>query len=612
MDNPPKKDSEPLEFLFGPLSTESGRVKRSRSMNVGLQPIDSLTPLDPQPGADVTITIQAGLGISLSNATLLVTLDGTLPDRSSRSTLKIEFAKTHSTWDDLIWSTVETWSATIPGQAEGTTVKYEIVAQTLTGEEISCPHINSVDESLCPSRELDLQFLHRLQRFSPPKIFEYHVDTLGIPSWVKDAVIYQIFVDRFSADPGKELVDQSDLTLRAGGTLKGISERLDYLRDLGINCLWLTPTFPAHSYHGYDPLDFSSIAPDLGTLEDFKELVRKAHLRRIKVLLDFVANHVSSFHPAFQAAQKSVTDSHQKWFFFKKYPNQYESFFDIPGQPILNTDNPEVRDYLIRAAEFWLSQGCDGFRLDHAQGASHAFWSEFRTRTREVNPKSVMLGEITEPSDAIKSYSGRMDGALDFTLAELLRKFFAFRSIRSGEFIENLEKHLDYFQDFLVLPSFLDNHDMNRFSWIVQGDTRRLKLAALCQFSLPQPPIIYYGTEVGLSQRQAVGALEESRLPMKWDSTQDKDLLEFFRHLIRIRQSNSTAWRVKREYYFSEDHPFNLVYRVGSLLIALNNSPYATQVVHQVKKVLISSVPGVETTRSGIFLPAWCGAICDC
>ena len=138
-----------------------------------------------------------------------------------------------------------------------------------------------------------------------------------------------------------------------------------------------------------------------------------------------------------------------------------------------------------------MDAGCDGFRLDYAANVSHAFWSLFREDTRRHHPEAVTLGEITQPPDVMRSYIGRMDGCLDFRLLELLRAFFAHRTLTASAFDHALAQHLAYFGAELVLPSFLDNHDMNRFLWLVEGDKRRLKLAAFCQFTIPQPPLRY-------------------------------------------------------------------------------------------------------------------------
>jgi glycosidase len=131
-----------------------------------------------------------------------------------------------------------------------------------------------------------------------------------------------------------------------------------------------------------------------------------------------------------------------------------------------------------------------------------------------------------------------MDGCLDFGLLEALRAFFALGTLSVSEFDKYLQQHFAYFDSSLVLPSFLDNHDMNRFLWRVDGDKRRLRLAALCQFTLPGPPIIYYGTEVGLSQLEPVGRLEEARLPMSWGNEQDASLLAFYQDLIAFHNGS--------------------------------------------------------------------------
>ena len=608
---PPPGDA-PLEFTFGPLSTVEGRAQRSRSQGVGLQHHNRIEPPDPLPGQPVTITIQAGAGVAIRSATLLYTLDGSHPRRSSPATIETPFLRTALNWDTLSWSYLETWKAEIPGQGEGTLVQYQVVAETIDGREIPCPFIN--DDNLQAGgrlESLDLRYLHRLQRDPEPPIYAYRVDSLEIPDWLREAVIYQVFVDRFAADPGAPLRNDEDLTRFAGGTIRGIIHRLGYLHDLGINCLWLTPIFPSPSYHGYDPLDLASVEPRLGSLDDFKELIRAAHSEGMRVLIDFVANHVSNLHPAFQAAQRQAPSPHRGWFFFKDHPDQYESFYDVPGQPILNTDLPAVRQYLIEAAEYWLRSDCDGFRLDHAHGASHAFWSEFRARTRAVNEDAVMIGEITEEPSTLQTFTGRMDGALDFALLELFRNFFAYRSIPASEFERGLRNHLDYFKGGLILPSFLDNHDMNRFLWVTGGDTRQLTLAALCQFTLPHPPVVYYGTEVGLSQRRAVGALEESRLIMPWEAEQDSELHRFYTDLIHLRRRSSQEWGSMDKPLIIDDENGVIAYRSGPYLTILNNSPHPIRLDLPIQKLLLANLPEVKLTPRGIDLPGFGGAICE-
>ena len=170
----------------------------------------------------------------------------------------------------------------------------------------------------------------------------------------------------------------------------------------------------------------------------------------------------------------------------------------------------------------------------------------------------MTLGEVVETPALQRTYEGRLDGCLDFLLMQALRRFFAFRASTAGELDAFLRRHLAFFGDGLALPSFLDNHDMNRFLWVVGGDTRRLRLAAMCQFALPGPPIVYYGTELGLSQRRDVrdedgsGHPEESRLPMPWDDA-DASLLAFYAELGRLRRAIARLWRRPREVIALDD-----------------------------------------------------------
>jgi glycosidase len=174
-----------------------------------------------------------------------------------------------------------------------------------------------------------------------------------------------------------------------------------------------------------------------------------------------------------------------------------------------------------------------------------------------------------------------MDGCLDFLLLQALRQFFAFGSMTPSAFDGFLRRHLAFLPGDFMLPSFLDNHDMNRFLWVVGGDTRRLKLAALCQFTLPHPPIVYYGTEVGRSQQRDVrytdgsGHPEESRLPMLWGDAQNQELLDFYRRLIGLRRSESNLWRQARRTLSADDQTGLYVYSCSNgaseAIVALNN-----------------------------------------
>ena len=606
------------EFLFGTLSTREGRVKRARTLNLGFHHDAVLHPIDPRPNEPITITARAGIGVAVKTSMLCYTTDGTLPEANtaamSASLICTPMQCTSIDWDTLAWAYVQTWSATIPGMAEGTLVRYIIVATTDSGELIACPYFDlEVPEIRAQPDAYDHSYLARQMRYGTLQVYEFYVDTLSTPAWLRNAIVYQIFAERFAPNPGETFVELSERAGFFGGTLKGIIPKLDYLSALGITCLWLTPIFPSPSHHGYDPTDPFTIEPRLGTDADFRELVVAAHQRGIRLVLDFVVNHLSNAHPAFIAAQRNPTSPYRDWFFFRDYPDAYESFYDVPGQPLVNTNHPEVRQYFIDAACSWLKAGCDGFRLDHAHGASHAFWSAFRTAIRAVKPDSATFGEVTDTPAVIRSFAGRMDGCLDFYLLELVRGFFAFHSLTVSQFDRALQEHFAYFDSLLVLPSFLDNHDMNRFLWIVDGDTRRLRLAALCQFTLPGPPIVYYGTEVGLSQLQAVGRLEEARLPMRWDEQQDATLLAFYQRLIALRRQTSGVWSMPRETVLVDDTRGIYVYRCGAYFVALNNTDEANHITLATgqKATLLVATEKAVTLRldNQLDLPPFAGAV---
>ena len=569
------------EFIFGELSTPAGRLKRVSIARLGLYHESMLTPLDPREYEPIQVTVRVGAEISVKAVTLYYTTDGTVPqiqsapDHPSIVTLPME--RNTIEWVTLHWCYLEQWTAQIPGQAKGTHVQYAIAATTTTEKIIFCPYIDldtlENQENLESFGIKDFKDFPKIFRTdNQPQIYGFYVDDETIPQWLREAVIYEIFVDRFAPDPGREFANPENRSGFYGGTLKGIISKLDYLTDLGVTCLWLTPIFPSSSHHGYDPSAHNSIEPRLGTEEDWQTLVTEVHQRGIKIILDYVANHISSEHFVFAEAQKDKQSKAYEWFRFRNWPDDYDCFFDVPSQPEVDCEHPEVRTYLIKNACQWLQRGCDGFRLDYAHGLTHAFWSVFRTATREIKADSVTFGEITDTPAIVRSFTGRMDGCLDFKLLELLRGFFAYDSLTVSQFDQNLGQHFAYFGSSLALPSFLDNHDMNRFLWIVNGDKRRLKLAALCQFTLPGTPIIYYGTEVGLSQLEEVGRLEESRLPMLWGNEPDLNLFKFYQQLTALRRQNPQIWSQPRQTLVINDENKIYAYACGNYAIAFNKS----------------------------------------
>jgi cyclomaltodextrinase / maltogenic alpha-amylase / neopullulanase len=189
---------------------------------------------------------------------------------------------------------------------------------------------------------------------------------------------------------------------------------------------------------------------------------------------------------------------------------------------------------------YWLREfDIDGYRLDYANGPGPDFWGEFNKACKSVRPDCFCFGEIVETPDHMRHYVGRLDGCLDFHVCEMLRRTFARRTRTEDDLARFVQRHAAYFPRNFIMPTFIDNHDMDRFLFIAGGDRDALRRAVTAQMRLPGPPIIYYGTEVGLEQKvsktPALG-LDVCRLPMRWDA-QDRDLFAFYREIIRERRT---------------------------------------------------------------------------
>ena len=233
-------------------------------------------------------------------------------------------------------------------------------------------------------------------------------------------------VDRFAPAPDRWL-EPAEMETFVGGNLRGVIDHLDYVASLGVTAIWLTPIFKVGSYHGYDTIDYKEIDPRFGTKADLAELVQAAHGRGLRVILDFVANHSSHQFEFFQQALADPASAHRELYDFDPaYQHGYRSFFTDATMPQFNHDHPEARAYLLDAARYWLREfGVDGYRLDYAAGPSHDFWSAFGAACKEVNPDCWTFGEVTLGSEALRTYTGRLDGCLDFGFVRQVRMLCA-------------------------------------------------------------------------------------------------------------------------------------------------------------------------------------------
>lgn len=369
--------------------------------------------------------------------------------------------------------------------------------------------------------------------------------------------VYQIFVDRFSTDNAQKDARLALKTSKTwmGGNLNGVISKLGYIKNMGFDAVWLTPIFSASDYHGYSTMDFYSIDRHFGSNEIFKKLVDKAHSIGLKVILDFVANHVSYRHPFFVSALNNQRSPYRKWFVFDR-KNNYMSFLGFKGLPKLNTKNDDVINYLTEVALFWINNfGIDGYRLDHAIGPSLEFWRHFTESCKKADKNFVFLPEIwlsgIDPNyvdtlwflegetkknaflEIFRSNAGKTwDEINDAKAEELAMKTFDKLFKTPLDFSSNLairKLKLDLLEKRRKKGFvFADNHDMQRISWILHGETD----SVIKELGKAENSVIYYGTEVWLSQKQDFSKLTnfkdtECRRFMVWKRDNDSKINKF-------------------------------------------------------------------------------------
>lgn len=371
--------------------------------------------------------------------------------------------------------------------------------------------------------------------------FNHRADRFAAPAWTRDAVVYNIFPDSFAA--GKRLAPNGAPPCR-GGTVRGVTENLDYIASLGFNCIYLNPIFAARSYHRYDTLDYYRIDPHMGAEDDLRDLVRRAHALGIRVILDGVFNHVSSDHPFFRdVLEKGRASRYYSCFYALPETPRLPAAGELPGytcfsyvadMPKTNTADPFLRQYFCDVGANWVRKfDVDGWRLDVANELDDGFLRAFRASVKAAKSDALIVGEVWE--NAAHYLGGDMlDSAMNYDFRRYCRRFFAEQTVDAETFDTNVSTLLLRYNENALFAqlNLLDSHDVSRFLSLCGGKTERMELAVLLQMTFPGMPCVFYGDEKGLCGESE----PEYRRPMAWDAS--SPLEEVYRRMIALRKTH--------------------------------------------------------------------------
>jgi neopullulanase len=425
------------------------------------------------------------------------------------------------------------------------------------------------------------------------------------PDWVRDAVFYQIFPDRFARSvtvPKPRHLDEWGAAPTyhgyQGGDLIGVVEHLDYLVDLGVNAVYFTPIFQSASNHRYHTHDYEKVDPMLGGNPALRRMVDEAHARGIRVVLDGVFNHASRGFFQFHDILENGPDSaYLDWFTVKEFPlyaydaekaPNYQAWWGLPALPKFNTETPEVCEFLWGIGRKWIEFGVDGWRLDVPNEIDDDdFWREFRRRVRAVNPEAYIVGEVWV--DAPRWLQGDMwDAVMNYQFTRACIAFFAGASVDLDEvsrtslhpvgppgaeaFRRAIERLIGVYHPDVtaVMLNLLDSHDTARFVTLAGGDRSALRLATLFQLTYTGAPSVYYGDEVGM----AGGHDPANRGAFPWHKaeTWDTDLLHEFQRLIALRRARPALRRGSFRFLHAHDEAIAYVRQLGgeTIIVAIN------------------------------------------
>lgn len=380
------------------------------------------------------------------------------------------------------------------------------------------------------------------QRLREEEIFE-------LPRWAKNKVIYQIFPSRFATDRkvAAETWYKAPITAEDDlqGNLRGIINHLDYLKDLGIDIIYMTPIFQSRSSHKYDTDDYYTIDPSFGSKADLKELVDKAHAMGMYVILDGVFNHTSIDFFAFRDIRTNKEKSpYLDWYYVQELPVRpvcgempnYLTFGYYYAMPKLRISNPQVQQYIIDVARYWIREcDIDGWRLDVGDEISHSFWKKFRQAIKAEKPDALIIGEVWHYAPDFLE-GDEWDTVMNYPFFNNIHGLLVSDTLTPTQYLEN-QNRLHAHLNTAVIPylwNLIGSHDTIRFKTACGNDLAKQKMAAALQLLSPGMPMIYYGDEIGMEG----GNDPDCRRGMLWDEIHwDHELHDFYKKLIHLRHT---------------------------------------------------------------------------
>ncbi|WP_297522661.1 glycoside hydrolase family 13 protein [uncultured Clostridium sp.] len=415
-----------------------------------------------------------------------------------------------------------------------------------------------------------------------PKEYQITVyKDFSIPSWYKEGMIYQIFVDRFYngnedgtvTNPKKDsfiystwedeplyIRDSQGRIIRwdfYGGNLKGVLKKLEYIKSLGVNIIYFNPIFKAKSCHKYDTADYQEVDEMFGTNEEFTDLCEKASELGMKVILDGVFSHTGDDSKYFNrygtyesvGAYQSENSPYFDWYRFYDYPNSYECWWGIDNQPNIDEMNNSYLDYIIKSDESviakWLRLGASGWRLDVADELPDEFIKMIKERMKVENKESILVGEVWEDASNKVSYGQKreylfgesLDSITNYPLKDSIISF-ARREINASDLSKRIMSLYENYpkESFYSTMNMLGNHDTERVLTMLGEDIKKFKIVTGLQMLLPGVPLIYYGDEVGLTG----GKDPSNRKPFPWNNI-NEEVYKWYKELAKIRMTEDVV-----------------------------------------------------------------------